>query len=416
MNPTATRLRKIHETQNRLITSPSSHDVIELAMAVATSLPISRLDETALLWLMIAGPPASAKTETVLSLKDVSDVYLLDSLTENSFVSGYLDPKTGAAPDDLLPKLNGKCLIIKDLTTLFSMREDKVKKIVGDLQSIYDGEYVKFTGTRGRTACVSQFSMLGCITSMALSQHHRYMSAIGGRFLLYRIQSLTDEERADGFELSWNMGDRKASVQGLRDLVGEHVTNLQHAPLDVGSEYAEQRRLVNLLAMLLVRGRAVIQKEEIQTEEPWRAFQQLRNLGKALARVHGRPSMTDHELELLRRVVLSSIPVDRAQVLALFAIHPAGLTIKSCAEGIDKSNGRASQLLKELVDIKLVVVDKSKPEYVYHPLPDLAELLIEPIESLDHVKNLSAPGDSTVDVPGSVLDCRMLLEESIIGL
>jgi len=230
------------------------------------------------------------------------------------------------------------------------------------------------------------------------------MSSIGGRFLFYRIPQLTEEERAGGFVLSWNMEDRTAKVGRIRALVREHFTDLERTPLDIGGETIEQQSIVNKLALLLVKGRAVIEDDEVQTEEPWRAFQQLRNLERALARVHGRPRMTGHELELLRRVALSSIPVDRAQVLALFTTHPSGLTIKRCAEGIEKGVGRANQLLQELTAIKLVTVDKSKPEHVYRPVPDLAELITRPIESLDHVSDLSTAPDTTVDalpVPGS---------------
>ena len=61
---------------------------------------------------------------------------------------GARSRKGKPASKDLLPQLDGKCLIIKDLTTFFPMRDDKVTKILGDLQSIYDGEY-KATGTLG---------------------------------------------------------------------------------------------------------------------------------------------------------------------------------------------------------------------------------------------------------------------------
>lgn len=261
INPRAQYLLDMHVLQDDLTSSPSSHDVLELALATATSLPIAEEDGTALVWLLIVGAPGSDKTQTVILLKGTPSAYYLDALTENCFVTGYVDPKSGASPKDFLPELQGKCLIIKDLTTLFSEREDKVKKILGDLQSLYDGEYTKATGTRGTIGYASKFSILGCITPAALVRHHTYMSRIGGRFLLYRVSPLSDEERGEGFALSWEVRDRKAKVQQLQGLVTAHMTYMQTAPVALQAETAEQQNVIERLALLLARGRDVTSYE-----------------------------------------------------------------------------------------------------------------------------------------------------------
>ena len=178
-------------------------------------------------------------------------------------------------------------------------------------------------GTVGLVSYYSLFSVLACITSVALAKHHRYMSLIGGRFLTYRFAPLTDAERKEGFSIIWGLENRKGKTEQLRQLVTEHIQELECLSIAPGGETEMQREVINSLATLLGRGRAVIHRsrhdpegpyeiEEVQIEEPWRALQQLCNLGRALARVHGRVSITDHELELLGRVVLSSMPVDRA--------------------------------------------------------------------------------------------------------
>ena len=65
-------------------------------------------------------------------------------------------------------------------------------------------------------------------------------------------------------------------------------------------------------------------------------------------------------MELLRKVVLSTVTASWYQVLALFTTHPEGLTCQACAAGIGKSRNRAEQLLKELVAVGLVGIDKSQ--------------------------------------------------------
>jgi hypothetical protein len=38
------------------------------------------------------------------------------------------------------------CLILKELTTLFSLREERIRKLLGELQGVFDGELVKESG------------------------------------------------------------------------------------------------------------------------------------------------------------------------------------------------------------------------------------------------------------------------------
>lgn len=70
--------------------------------------------------MMFAGDPSSGKTEGIFA-----GVYSLDTLTENSFLSGYVDKDGKKLDKQFLDVVNGHYLLIKDLTTLFSMREDR---------------------------------------------------------------------------------------------------------------------------------------------------------------------------------------------------------------------------------------------------------------------------------------------------
>ena len=142
---------------------------------------------------------------------DLPEIYSLDTLSENAFASGYVMPD-GSDPDDLLPLLDGKCFVIKDLTTIFSLKEDTIKKILGDMTSIFDGKFQKFTATRGEISYSSQFSMLSCITPAILSKHHRYMHQLGGRFFFVRMPELTEEMRNRGHEIAWDTTDRKKRI------------------------------------------------------------------------------------------------------------------------------------------------------------------------------------------------------------
>jgi hypothetical protein len=244
---------------------------MELVLATSTSLPLCQVDHAAPVWLLVEGNPSSGKTEAVFTLKGVDSVFALDTLTENSFLSGYVEePVTGRKQKpkkkpQLLDSLDGKTVVIKDMTTLLSGRDDKVKKILGELQSIYDGEYAKATGTVGVLRSKSVFSMIACVTPAAIRSHQRYMSMIGGRFLCFRLPPLTSIERQHGFERSWQEGQREQNLRALRASIGQHVGELLKAPINLEPESPEMQGALNDLALLLARGRGILLTEKVQS-------------------------------------------------------------------------------------------------------------------------------------------------------
>lgn len=415
------RLLKIHALLDEVTSSPWSHDILELAMATALSLRISQQDETALVWLLIVGPPSSDKTFAVLLLKTAGDVYYLDTVTENFLGSGYRDEKGGRAPD-LFKELNEKCVVIKELGTVFGLRPDKVKKFLGDLQAIYDREYHKATGTVGTIHGKAAFAIVACVTPATLHDHHEYMARIGPRFLMYRPPQLTGAEEDEGLGMLWDAeqsGKRKNVVADLRTLVAEHLRECSKRSLESQPETPEQQECIDRLAKFVARGRTVIRRQQmndpetkdrwqepevVQSEGPFRAQQQLRNLARGLAILHGRRRITDHELELVRRVAVGSILADRAAVASLFPEHSNGLTAKMCGEGIGKSEDRARQLLEELVLSKVLTTTKAessggKPATVYVPVPAFRDLLTRPLTALDHTVDLAGDFTDTTNTP-----------------
>ncbi len=416
----ADRLLRVHALLDEVTSSPWSHEVLELGMATVVSLPISEPDETALVWLLIVDAPASGKTFIVLLLKTASGVYYADTATENFLASGYRDDKTGKSAPDLFKELDGKCVIFKELGTILSLRPDKVRKFLGDLQAIYDREYHKLTGTVGTIHGKAAFSIVACVKPATLHDHQEYMARIGPRFLTYRPPELTEAQEAEGLGMLWDAGQehkRKNVLADLRKLVAEHLQDCSKRPLDSKPETPEQQEFVDRLAQFVACGRTVVRRQKVhdpktgkvryepevvQQEGPFRAQQQLRNLARGLALVHGRTHVTDHELELVRRVAAHSVPADRADVISLFPDHPLGLTVKSCAAGIGKSEDRARQLLEELVLVKLLTRKKAepnggRPETIYVPVARFADLLTIPIKPLDHAVDLTGDFTDTTD-------------------
>jgi hypothetical protein len=404
----------IHTAQHEVTSSPASHDLIELALAVTLTEPIAISLIAPPVWLIFVGPPSGDKTATASRISKMGHVYSLDSMTENVFNSGYVDPE-GKPAEQLLDKINGKCVFFKDLTTLFSLRDDVVKRILGDLNSIYDGEFIRATGTIGTIRTKPRFSVVGCITSLALKRHQTHLSTIGTRFLFYRIPGLSTEMEREGFDILWDGGEkRKNAMEALTRRVTDYGNELNDILKSKKVQFApEQRRhkdQIERMARLIVRSRGVIsgsvhhdeagkrvyeRAEEVQVEHPFRAIQQLRVLGRALALVHTRLVITDHEVEMLRRVVLSSVTKDREKVLRLFQDQnnldgEGNLKEKLCSERTGMCESWSRGMLREL-EI-LGILEKSSGGYI--PKDEFKELLRTPVEPLDHLLNL-APDDAT---------------------
>ena len=305
--------------------------IIKVILAVYVSKFLGRKDPV---WLMLVGNPSSNKTTLVDLLKDLPDVYRLDTMTANPFSSGQRESEN---PKDLLPLLNNKCFVVKEYSTILGRNEEMVKQLISDLVAIYDGEYSKHSPTRGTVKYCSYFSHIGCVTPMALQKRHHYMNMIGARFLYLRIPPLSDEQRRGSLERMWDNREDTRPFDEARAVVSAFCSILvERAKREV--LFPEVSRVsLNLLARLIARARGIVMTEkssfqdeedghevvhyqpsECQIEEPFRALKQLRKISAALAVIHGREEVSEEELSIVKMLALSSMPTSRAEVLSLF--------------------------------------------------------------------------------------------------
>lgn len=347
-------------------------ELIDIASAVAIS-PLAGLEVP--LWVAIVGVPSSGKTELVRALKgkELAHAYFLDTMTSNPFASGYVAPK-GHKSFDLLSELDAKCLIIRDMTTMFSLADETLKKLLGELVAIYDAEFAKYSPTKGLQEFNAQFSLLGCITPAALDRHARYLAMIGARMLFVRVNNLTDDAKQRGFEIAWGSQNRKGLVNEARTALRTYLQQVCKNIPTVSFEDERVQERLNALATLISRARGVAitkavefendegqrrktyEIEELQVEEPWRALLQLRSLGRALAIVRGKSEVGEEEIQTLLRVALSSMPPERAELIGAFVRKDnEELTAKELEECMpNRSRSTINRLLLETVRLELM--------------------------------------------------------------
>ncbi len=351
---------------------PDSAIALKLLLAVVVS---GFFKNPVMLWVLFVGVPSSGKTDLVRLSKDASITFYLDTLTANAFVSGERE-KRNEKVFDLLSFLDKKCLIVKDWTAIFSADDKVTRKILGDLVGIYDKEFSKFSSQRGQKTYLTEFSQIGCVTPSALSAHTRYMNMVGPRFLNYILPDLSEDKKKESFEAIFSNVDRLQLEVESRLYVSSYIQQLALEPLNIITLDLNTRKYLKFASELLANCRGIIitQSEsytneegkeifyyaivDIQIEEPWRALQQLITLVKFLSLTQQRREITTDDLSIVKEIVLSSMPANRAQALRILIKHEGlidgVITAKELTDKNEKSVKTSRRLLDELVGLKIV--------------------------------------------------------------
>lgn len=352
---------------------PNSETALKLILAVAVS---CKYPTPLMLWLLLIGVPSSGKTDLARLIKDATDItYYLDNLTQNAFISGERGTKSSKV-HDLLPLLDRKCLIIKDWTSIFSLDERMTQKLLGDLVGIYDKEFTKFSSRRGNISYKSAFSQLGCITPATLNKHTGYMNMVGPRFLCYTMPATTYDDQEISYELIFSNVDRSLLEKDARLYASSYLTQLSQRQLNVKPVSKEIQQYLRIAASLMsnCRGIVILQSasfkneegedvkyyevSDVQIEEPWRAVQQLKELAKYLAVVVAKDEVGIEELEIIKEVVISSMPADRSQALRVIQEQNGEITSKVLSDISDRSMKTSRKLLDELTGLKVLEKEK----------------------------------------------------------
>src|SRR5262245_44404322 len=194
MTPTeiADQYHQIHALEHELYATPAQHAMLDVAMAVASSVEVSIVNGWPVVWLLFSGPPSCGKTSTVELLRGCdSKVIFRDQITAAGPKSDYIHPQSGKKTTGLLYGLNARCLVVKEMAALLSLHPNALRTFIGMFQAAYDGRFDSQSGTVGHQRIETAFAFLGCGTPDVFEQHLHAMNAIGPRFPYCRVPLLT---------------------------------------------------------------------------------------------------------------------------------------------------------------------------------------------------------------------------------
>ncbi len=283
-------------------------------------------------WLFLVAPPGSGKTTmNIMATSGLPQVLMIGDLTPQTFLSGM----HGADNPGILEQLGGKqvtrgklkivsgdaLFLLKDFTTVLSMRPDKKAEILAQLREIYDGQFTKSFGTGITTQWNGRISILAAVTPI-IDRHYSIFSTLGERFLQVRwnrpsLEAGIVAQKQQGKEKQIRNQVKKA-VRRLS--LDSTVNGNQRTPPKLSKKVMTR---IGQFAEIIAIGRTHVYRDRYSREidyvpEPeanTRIAKQLSALARGIASLEQKPSVTEDEVQDVFRVGLDSLPPNRRKII-----------------------------------------------------------------------------------------------------
>lgn len=391
----------------RYLWLPNS-DPFEFVWAVAAANQLDGLP----LWGGLVAPSGDAKSAILMSLQD-SDTDLKgrfvfrSSITEHTLISGLKaeDAHKGEEPS-LLPKLHNKILVMKDFTVVIGMKAAIRNAVLGQLRDCFDGSFAQSYGTGESKSFNAKFGVLIGVTGM-IEDVWASQNGLGERFIYCRDMPTAAEE-IQKMEAAQRHTENAAERDKSLRKASFAVT---HLPVKRGIQvpWIESKRLVALArfvararSQVKRRGKSTIMLRPPEAEMGTRLVQQIELLGKGLCSVREQDTWDADITEFCCRVVPSSVPLARWQVLMAMGVRTGNTTTQMIGIKAGMNEDTAKWACEELEALQLLRSNVEHGHQVWR-MTDLCRELIEGADLsrvLDHATpSWSRPAEKIVSTP-----------------
>lgn len=302
----------------------------------------------------IVGASGSYKTEMLRTFGESENqfIYPISSLTEHTFVSGL------RMNQDTVPLLRKRAVIIKDLTTLLSKKEDIRAGIFADFRELTDGYIKKEFGSGVKKEYHDIHSSIIFASTPAIERYYSMYSNLGARMLFVR-------PRGDPVMARLKAQDNRYILEVMREelhrVAMKFISGMTHLfeTLDPPTIPDVLKQTIGEWCDFLAIARTSIhhdykgEMDEIPVPEfPTRLFNTIMKLTQIHAIMHERDTLNDDDRSFARRIVSDNIPRDRA--LAMVVLKGTYETTPILAKTVGLSNGQMSRILDELTALGIV--------------------------------------------------------------
>jgi hypothetical protein len=305
--------------------------ILEICLSVRAILEIEGI--TLPFMLVLLGPPSAGKSLILEIIASLPDAHSLDSFTPKAFVTqmaGRSEEQLAAI--DLLKQIENKVFLTSDLAPLFSTNDEELGQIIGILTRVLDGRgYTNSSGAHGKRGYDRIFFVWIGATVEVSKKMWSVMASAGPKtyFLRINVETAYEEEleevigNMEGTEHDLKIDEVKEAVQNYWDVVISFPTKRNGKVVwdkarDIQSGLY---KTIVKYAQFLAHLRAHVPTDRTEgtggsnygfmtptIENPNRAAHVLYNLAKGHALCEGRNYITEEDIFVIKRVVLSSAP------------------------------------------------------------------------------------------------------------
>ncbi len=306
------------------------------------------------IWMFIITAAGGMKTEILRTFSN-NRTFSTSTLTPQTLISGL----KGRKDIDLMPKLDGKLLIIKDFTSILSKKAEDQAGIFADLREAYDGYLEKSFGSGvGTKSYKSSFGVLAGVTD-AIDMYRVVHALLGERFLKCRLHTNPKE----AIERASSLAGKEVE---MRAALTEATNSCMAYYAEKASEYEavivekQTHHKITALADLTAKLRSEVARDRFhkvlyqpQPEIGTRLAKQLRKLAQGLSVFYEHDCIGDAEYNVLLRIAQDTVPKQRMKlVLGMMGAEP--LNTKASGDSAEIPTETAKEILEDLWMLKLV--------------------------------------------------------------
>lgn len=332
----------------------STEQAIKVMMAVAVS---NKLPDDPI-WMFFVAPPGSTKTEMLRAFMGHPETVFLSNLTTAAFGSGM---KTKKEDPSLATEVDGKILIIKDFTTILSLRPEIRNEILNIMRELYDGYYSKGFGIKGLQTWTPHFTCMAGVT-YEIDKAHGVQTNLGERYLRFRIHyedqdALIDQAQKIGEQ---QVEMRKEFQRAVRLFMDSHQLKFSELP----TIPEDMIRRIKKLARFLAWGRTVVSRDRYThaidyapfPEAGTRLIIQFTKLIRCLGYVAGKTEVGEEEYAIVQKIAIDGIPTKTYNAIQLLydetKLYPQ--TTEQLGDRTDTDTRSMHAILDDLKVLKIV--------------------------------------------------------------
>jgi hypothetical protein len=278
-------------------------DALKILLATCISVQL----EGDPLWIHLAGPPGSGKTELLLSVSNSPWAHFESSVSSHQLVSGWASKEDPS----LLPRLDNRNLIIKDLTELLKGAKSEKESVFSILRGAYDGSVNRGFGHGVQRRYDVHFNIVTGVTQAIFAD---VGSVLGERFLIYHLVKGVGFNADNEIYAALTNSPQGNTMRADLGKAASDFLNYQIDPSDT-PELSDTwiRRLVHLSQFVSML-RAGVERDAARDRLTYRAqhemgtriAKQLKKLLQGLSLLRYPAEITENAYKLLVRVALDS--------------------------------------------------------------------------------------------------------------